>query len=535
VTSELPPKLAPAPRIVKPRRRRYKALPVVAVAGDEVLAETGELITLSELVERLPDMPSTLFATMGAADLLATFDDVYHWSHPAAWQWRVSDYQRSMHTDGPTRLTRTNGRLSVRSCRVTIAVHFFGFKNHHYHKMIDPIVMHGTGLAKVWPSDKPEIVKVLQWATTLRDFCAANNLEVRPTPGGISSQLLTDPRFYPKARRKVPAPTNRLARDNLPGNYYYLAVSPSQERTYTAHQLDQHRAHHYHARTIHFPHADHLYAYGYFRNLTRYYREQPSPDFMGLYCLDLEAPPRGWAYSWLKRGILTHQFIYTNELSALLDMGYRVLGVRAAWGSHHRDTGLNKLATWACEQLDAYGDPRWLKMLLLSAYGTLGTRPTNGEAVFRLVKRGDEKLMMTGRRSLTGKMVRRPMKLEPGIANVIQLGMIQAGTRIESVTFARYLAHHGQRILKIHADAVFVEVNEDRPLPLLLDPWRMKRTNTHLLIESMQAYTSDQETKRPGGTPLRSRRMVAVTPGGFRTLTRGTTGPTTQNGSRQHR
>ena len=494
---------------MKPRRTRRSILPVAAIAGDEVLTEAGELLSLSELAEILPKWPSTIFATVGGADLLAILDDVYAQSHPAIWQWRIADNQR--HGTGRVRHAR----------RVTLAVHFFGFKGGkrypaRFHKLIDPVTMYGHRPTKILPGDEPEIVRLLRWAAGLRDWCAENNLEVKPTLGGISSQLLGDPRFYPDARRKVPAATNERARENLPGNHYHLSVTPSPGRSYNAYYLDQHRAHHYHARLLHFPHADHLYAYGHFRTLGDYYREQPSPRFMGLMCLDLVAPVSGRHYSWLGRGRLTHQFVYSNEVTDLLDMGYRILGVRAAWGSTHRDTGLNRVADWCCDQLDQHIDARWLKPILLSTYGSLACRATDAEALFRLAKGGKEKLVLTGRRSLTGKLVHRPQKLEPGFVNVIQRGMIEAATRAESVSLARYLTHLGQRVLAIYADAVIVEVDDDRPLPPLFDPWQLKRELTHYQPENAQAYTSDQETKRPGHQLIRDRRMVTVASGRHR-------------------
>jgi hypothetical protein len=501
---------------VKPRYTKHVPLPVIAVAGDEVLTEAGEVLTLAELIERLPGLPSSIFAATGAADLLAYFDEIFAVSHPANWQWRATDKSYRVYGNHPDALKR-------RTHRVELAVNFFGFRDvekrrgsNRFHKLIDPVTMYGHRLSKVCPGNDPEIVRVLRWAITLRDFCAENNLQVRSTMGGISSQLLTDPRFYPNARRKVPAKTNQWARENLPGNHY--RVVPSSNRDYTAYELDQRRAHHHHASYLAFPHADHLYAYGDFLDLSRIYRDTVSDRFMGLYCLDLLAPEHGWYHSWLATAPrhgengreLSHRFVYTNELPHLLDMGYRVLGVRAAWGSTHRDTGLNKLAVWCCEQLDHYGDPRWLKPLLLSTYGTLACRPTDGESIFRLATSDRETLVLTGRRSLKGKLAKRPVKLEPRFVNVIQRGMIEAATRSESVGMTQYLEHLDQRVLHIYADAVFVELNEDNPLPLLPEPWRLRQVHTHYQPEGLQAYTSDQATKRPGDHRPRDNRMVAV-------------------------
>jgi len=476
---------------VIPRHRQHIALPVVAINENDVLIEGGEVLTLDDLTERLFKMPPTLFAAMGGADLVAYWDAIFSASHPETWQWRIGDYTRTAYSAHPNPNIR-------RSRRVTVAVNFFGFKSNpsRYHKMIDPVVMYGHRLSKVYPGDDVLIVKLLKWAVAVRDFCTNNNLEVRPTLGSTSIQLLTDPRFYPDARRKVPSATNATVREHLPGNFYHLTVEPSPDNDYSAFYLDQKRAHHYHAKVLRFPHSDNLYAYGCFHDLSEYYRLQPSPHFMGLYCLDLQAPEHP-GLTWI-RGNLERQFVYTNELPILYDMGYKVLGVRAAWGSHRRDAGLNKLATWACEQLDAYGDPRWLKMLLLSTYGTLATRPTNGETIFRLAKRGEDTLTLTGRHALVGKRVKRSKKLEPGIANVLHRGMIEAATRQESIGLARYLKWTGQRILSIYADAVIVEADDDKPLPFLVEPWEVKRTLNHYQPVSLQAFISDGMTKLPG-------------------------------------
>jgi hypothetical protein len=463
---------------------------VIALSGNEALTEQGEYLTVDEVTAQLLKMPSTLFATTEGPDLLSYWDSIFAVSHPGTWQWRTSEHRQS-HSKRQT-------------YRVTVAVHWFGFQAAHgktsgYHRLIDPVTMYQKKLSSVCPGDDPEIIRLLRWAVVLRDFCAENNLQVRPTIGGVSSQLLTDPRFYPRPRRKVPAKTNERARDNLPGNHYHLSLHPSPSRSYDMYYLDQHRAHHYHAQRIRFPHADHLYAYGYFRNLTSFYREQPVPNFMGLYCLDLQIPARGKAYSWIQgRGTVTHQFVHTNELPHLLDMGYRVLGVRAAWGSHHRDTGLNKLAAWACQQLDRYNDARWLKPLLLSTYGTLACRPTYAEAVFKQARRGKPVTVLTGRRSLTGLQVQRPVKLEPGIANVLQRGMIEAATRSESVGMAQYLETQLQHVLQIYADAVIVELDEDRPLPPLPDPWELKHQCNRYQPINRQAFIADGMTRLPG-------------------------------------
>lgn len=488
------------PRTVKPCNRTRQVLPIVAVGRDNYLAESGETGTTQELVENLPDYPPTIFCKLGAAEWVAELTSVYLLRTPANWQWRISDHKRDIYTPGQ----------AARTARGSAVVHYFGWKTHNgcYHKAIDPVTMYGHRLDTIWPDevtvvDNPEwrsLVKLLKWGVALRDFCGENNIEVRPTLGGMASQFLTDPRFYPNRRRKVPAKINQRTRENLPGNHYLLNVEPNPADEYTAHYLDQHRAHHYHALQVALPDSDHCFAYGRFNDLSRRAFSGTAPNFLGLYCLDLYPPANRTPFDWIDHvgKKIERAFVYSNELPHLLDLGYRVCFVRAAWGSLKRDTGLPKYAAWASEQLDRYGNPPWLKQFLLATYGTLATRPVDAEAIFRLASKGTPVTIRTGRRSLNGLSVQRKHKLEPRIAHLLQRGMIEAATRSESVGLSQYLDHLGFRVLSIYADAVIVECDDDKPLPLLPEPWRCKKTLSHLQFINQQAFTSDGMTKLPG-------------------------------------
>ena len=485
----------PPPRIVRPRARQHKKLPIVAIHGQETLTENGEMGKLADLVATLPELEPTLFVKYMGADFLAGLDAKF--ANLPNWQWHVTERERV--------ITRPDG---VRAgARVTTVVHFFGFKKGNYHKMIDPVTMTARSLDDVWPSDKPKIVRLMEWAVTLRDFCDENNMEVRPTTGGISAQFLTDPRFYPHARRKVPKLTNNSVRERLPGNFYYLSVRPGPKREYTAYYIDQHRAHHYHAQNTPLPHADGLYAMGDFQNFDTVMFPEVWDDFYGLYCLDLNTPKQrrtsSYVREWLKHGImdevLEKRFVYSNEIQFLRDMGYTVRGVRAAWGSHRQDEGLAKYAEWAMEQLDRYGSAPWIKPLLLSTYGTLATRPKIAETVWKQSKRGEPVTLATGQNKLHGMLTKGRTKIEPRIANVLHRGMIEAATRVESISYAYYLTSKNHRILSIYADAIIVQVDDDDPdLPLIVDPWRMKDTLNHLQFINTQSFQSGEMTRMPG-------------------------------------
>lgn len=481
--------LPPAPRTVKPRKRVRKRLPIVTINGGNVLFENGEVDSEGMLIMNLPIMPSTLFVKLAAADWIAG-DVNGFWSErdPDHWQWRAAPQERDVH--------RPDG-VKVAS-RVGTVIHFFGFKGGVYHKLIDPVTMYGRDLDDIWPTgDAMPLVltNLMSWATQLRDFCYENQIDVRPTIGSMAAQLLTDRRFYPNARRKVPKAINLRVRDELPGNHYALSVMPTPDREFTAYYLDQSRAHHYHARTTALPDANTLYAYGQFTDPKDPCFEEVSDGFHGLYCLDLCAPS-SQLHDWQKPG---KQFVFTNELPHLLDMGYTVNGVYAAWGSYQRDTGLALYAQWAESQLNRFADAPWLKPLLLATYGTLAVKARYGEAVFRLAKAGEPVSIVTGHNQLHGKMVRSRHKLEPRIANVMHRGMIEAATRSESVGLAQWLESEGHRVLSIYADAVIVQQDdENKSLPLLPEPWRIKTELNHLQFINQQAFMSGEMTKLPG-------------------------------------
>ena len=483
-----------APRIVKPRTRKYRFHPVIALSGTQALDEEGQIHPVDDVVRTLPDREPTLFARLNAADFIASIDKPLARKYPKTWQRRASVHERD--------IIRHDGvRIASRS---TIAIHFFGFKGGNQHKIIDPVVMYGHRLETIWPHESDRLVALLQWATTLRNFCHENGMDVRPTIGSLSAQFLTDARFYSQPRRKVPAKINERTREDATvGNHYVLNTYPTPKHEFTALYLDQHKAHHYHAATVPLPDSNYLFAHGYFKTLERIAFRKTWDDFCGLYCLSLTAPTlRPHTASIVRRSqwvrSLDRAFVYSNELPHLYDLGYKVDGVYAAWGSHCRDIGLARYARWAQEQLDYYGNQKWIKPLLLSTYGVLATRPKQNSSIFRLANRGEIVSLCTGKHELTGKLVTQPRKLEPNIANVLHRGMIEAATRSESVGYSQYLASLGWSILAIYADAVIVRNDDEQGTPPLFDPWRCKTELNHLQFINQQAFVSGEMTKLPG-------------------------------------
>jgi hypothetical protein len=460
-----------------------------------VMTEQGEAMSLGELTTQLPTLEPTLFVTIQSADLLAHLNGIFLLRDPDHWQWRVSTLERDICTPDGVKV----------AARVSTVVHYFGFKGGNYHKIIDPVVMYGKRYDDVLPIGETRIGRLRSWGIALRNFCDAQGVDVRPTSGGIASQFLTDHRFYPHARRKVPTSINERVRECLPGNHYQLNIDPTPGPEFTAHYLDQKNAHHYHAQHVTLPSANHLYAYGRFTDLSECVFTDVPKRFHGLYCLDLEPPQKSGRdpFLWLSLGIdpgapLERVFIFSNELHHLADSGFRITGIRAAWGSSQPDCGIPQYARWAQTQLALHHDPTWLKSILLSTYGTLATKPRVSEAVFRLAASGSPVELRTGHRTINGLHSRGKHKLEPRIANVLHRGMIEAATRSESVGLAQWLTHEGFHVLSIYADAVMIEHDDDKPLPPLPEPWRSKQTLNHLQFLNQQAFVSGEMTKLPG-------------------------------------
>lgn len=490
-------------RVVKPRIGKHSPHPVVAVYDGWAMNESGELITEKELIRRLPKLSTHLFIRLHAAEWVVLLDGEYRAQYPGTWNCRFVTKENN--------LIQQNGAL--RPVREQVVAHYFGWKTSgagDYHKVLDPLIFSDKKPSK--QNDTPYLKVLLDWGVGLRDFCSENKLDVRSTAGGIAGQFLTDSRFYPDSRRKVPRATNGVVREALPGNYYYLNVLPEAGREYTAYYLDQHSSHHHHAAEVALPNSNELYAYGRFTDLDECVFPTTWKRFYGLYCLDLQPPEKSsrWVRDWLGHGssgeVLEKRFVYSNELEHLRAEGYGVTGVRAAWGSHQLDTGINTYARWAHQQLEDNPGLPWLKRLLLATYGVLAVTPRGHLSLYARAKGGELASVRVEGATFTGYKITQKTKLEPRIANVLHRGMIEAACRRETINYAEWMERSGYQILSIYSDAVIVEVNDDLPAPMTPEPWRLKRTLTHLRFMNAQAYRSAEESKIPGGM---SRAMLA--------------------------
>jgi hypothetical protein len=501
----------PFPRTIRPRsdkpRKRYA---VVAVNGflTGALTEDGRELTFDELVAYLPEMGPTLFVTLNqAAEFVLKLHERY--SANATWNAGI--------VPGDERAFTGPGEFRV-PLRTTYPVRFFGWRSTHkgtpnrMHHAIDPLTYHARHLHEMCPpvGGETPIRTLLRWGVALRDFCQAHNWEVRPTQGATVSQALTDSRFYPGARRKVPKCINARAREHLPGNHWKLLVKP--EKVYpNAIYLDQSRCHHYHAEHVGLPDANELWAYGRFWDLARIMWENVPSQFYGLYCLDLAHSGSYHCFDWI-RGDLTKQFIWSSELPHVLDMGYRVTGVRAMWGSPVRDQGIPAYARWAQDQLDTYPGQPWLKPLLVSLYGVLACTPKQPVSWYAQAKKGDVAEIFVGARHATGYRAKGKQKIEPRIANVLHRGLIEAATRSETVGMAQHLNRRAISVYHLYVDGIIVEDEESRPVPELPAPWRCDKYLQDYCGQDDISFTSRQMSKQPGRSLHRGKPVNVSSP-----------------------
>lgn len=499
-------------RIVKPRRTGYKPHQIVALRHDTVLTEDGELLDFNQFIESLAVCKPVLVVKQNVADFVALLDERFS-DHPH-WQWRASSKERDVFLPG----------RELQAHTISTVIHFFGFQKGAqdsesvFHMALDPVTFYGRSIDKFYTGDEPVIYKLMRWAKDLRQWCQDNNLAVKPTNGGLATQLLRDARFYPDRRRKVPHLINERVREQLPGNYYQLCTDPTPYKEYSAHYLDQKRSHHYHAQHTALPNSNSLFAFGRFLDLANTVSDSVWPDFYGLYFLDLLRPETQTDHPFTIFSTKADEgdrefsaFVYSNELGILADHGFTVTGVRAAWGSKYRDQGIPRYAQWCQQQLDQYNNAAWLKPILLCTYGVLAVRPSEMSFVYKRAKRGEPVSLFAGQRKLHGLLVNytNGRKLEPAICNVLHRGMIEAATRAESLGLAHYLTYLGRKVLSIYADAVIVETEESAPeayISNLPEPWRLHRTLNHLRFINTQAFVSGEMSRLPGVTGMEHKR-----------------------------
>lgn len=494
------------PRPVKPRKLQDANLPIIVVHRDSVFVErTGELMNVDRLPVLVATEPSSLFVIHSAGSILHGLHERYK-DHPQ-WQYKLTPIHRKTNPNP--------GKSKTRIVVKDVVVNFFGFSRKgkgksKYHYPLDPLLFVRMSAPEIRGRDEDTMTALYEWGKDVRKFAVDNQMKVSPTSGGMAAQLLRDPRFYPDDRRKVPAATNVRARVVLPGNFYRLKVET--DRFYRAVYLDQKSAHHNCAKDLEFPHADRLFAKGYFAGNgcngcnglwshagTQHFKKiirQP-----GLFHLRLRVP-------YIREGVTVPPYmektgehdawVYSNELPMIAELGGKILGLYAAWTSTKTDKGLNRYAEWALEQIqDADEKTRpWLKPTLLAPYGILAAKPRRMEFAFYRAKSGEDKLLPVGGAMLPVKSKKTAGEFEPGFANVIHRGMIEAETRKRTIELANQLNAAGVEVIAVYADSVFARRNA--PLPLLPAGWSVKSDLDGLRFLNDVSFTSKQLVRLPG-------------------------------------
>lgn len=493
------------PRTVKPRKPSRASLPIIAVAGTSVLIErTGETTTTNDLPDLLRIEPSSILVAHNVALTVWELDKAY--DGDPRWQFRMFPVEREVyHPDG------RRHRTIVKNVVVSFCG-FMGMKEpriaSHYHYPLDPLVFVNKTARQIRAdTDESLLVALYEWARDVRGFLLDNDLAVRPTSGGLAGQLLRDKRWFPRDRRKVPRATNRRARDYLPGNHYEL-FSPEDRYIKHAYYLDQENAHHSCAEALSFPHPDTLYAKGRFDGRDRPWLRPSSPRFKqvlrehGLFRLRIHVPhlPDGsFPPPCMSRQGEHTVFVWSNELDDIRALGGRIEYIIAAWTSPDRCTGLTQFATWAINTLKESAPSRkeWLKPALLSTYGVLAAKPRYMEFAYKQATGAELATYPIACEEIEVMTKRAARKHEPGTANVIHRGMVEAETRARSLRLARQLAACGIEVLSVYADSVFARADGPE-LPLLPHPWKLKSMLNGLRFVNEVSFTSREMNKLPG-------------------------------------
>jgi len=522
---ELPP--ADAPRVIKPRKGGATSFRnIIALTGSELLLErTGEVYPADALPAIIAVEPSSILVCQGFGSHLERLVRMYgeQGTHPdPRFNYRVTPHYRE---------SATGHQVQVLDC----VCNFIGFAQvkadkakgiktvpARYHYPLDPVQFIRQSIEELRgdldaPDSDNRLAKLLAWAQEVRQWCQEQEIEVKPSSGGLVAQLLRDKRFYPEPRRKSPRLINDTARSRLPGNYYRLHVPRNDP--YRGIYLDMSSAHHTVARRITFPDVNSLQAYGRFGDADHERGRRPvaggqSPllGYPGLFKLGITVPhlreaqyppPWGW------RPGTYPAWIYSNELELVQELGIEIQCVYAAYISEQAETGLNRYAEFALEQIREHPHLKpWLKPTLHSTYGVLAAKPRPFETGFYRAKGGESWDYPMGPASVHVKRTTTKRPVESRLANVIHRGMIEAEVRKESLWMARFLTEVDHRqVLAVYADSLFI-LDTGKPMRVLPPWWRVSAYVTDLRFLTPTHFTSAELVRLPGFSRKRSAREL---------------------------
>lgn len=497
----------PPPKPVKPRTKQFEYLPLCVTDGttywDEETQATGDYGHLIRNVGSLAK--ERIFVLLHSGDFIRSMARYYGSDERFQIVGRLSTRDG---LSGPRRITRTGNPYFTHSMPYWYR---FGFRARSrersvWHLILDP-TQYTTAIKTV---NGRGIEGLIEWAKDVREWCKEANVPVYPTPGTYGAAFLTDPRFYPEARRKVPRFINDRARPALPGNYYYLR-GDHKARYYGVCEIDMSAAHHNAAIRVVFPEADSLFARG------NYWTKDPKDPLSdkpwlwsgtasferalkmhGLFYCRLIVPSSDSVYLHTKPQFQVGTnlaFIYSNEISILRQLGVEIKYIIAAWGSPSRDYGLARFGQWALGQLGTALPDRkvWLKPTLISVHGCLACRPetSGGTGFYRTESPRCNVVLLPIRGAVIPLYVPRSSGWEPGFVNVIHRGMIEAETRKRLIEFDKAT---GERSLCLYADSVFMQNPPDQ----LPEGWRLKASHQWIVFLDHVSWASDVASKMPG-------------------------------------
>lgn len=460
---------------------------------------TGEIqyqrYILTEDGKRKGDIPRyvreaepTVFITVDPSSFLAQLQETY--ALDPEWRYTLTRSQQEIQGMGMSR----------------VKIRTFGFRTGHprLHQCWDPRAMSPTPMHKFIDGEVTH-ESLLSWATDVRAWAQANDLDLRNAFAGYAAQLLRDKRFYPEPRRKVPRITNEKARPSLPGNLVNIYVPPG-PRAYNVTSIDQRSAHHRIVQSLPLPDANTLWARGEFgdpENVTDFWAERNTPAYLrtvsqpGLVYVGMHSRrtlKREYRLPVQDYHGYQRTFLYTNMIPFVERNGSHIDGIYAAWTSSTVDDGLPRYGAWAQAEIESAPPRRkqWLKPLLHSTYGLLAARPRPLEIGHSQARGGKHEHFLLGPRQFDVRMTQLP-NWQPVIANVIQRGMIEAETQIRSLTMAQELTAAGCDVLHIHTDGLHVQGQ----LPLLPDDWAINGLTRVTYIDRV-SWIAQERTCLPG-------------------------------------
>lgn len=402
--------------------------------------------------------------------------------------------------------------------------------------ILDPVAFCGEAAPDVigaHPDDDAEatLYRLALWARSVIQWCRSSGFDLRPGRGGIAAQALTDARWFPDRRRKVPRFLNEIARHELPGNMYRAYTH---RKVRDAVEYDQRGAHHQAAERIAFTDPNSIMGTGWITDPhgTRVYCRPDDPAWdeltkmPGLFWIRVrihsdatnDIPPR---LPVLQNAGEYTAPIWSTELPELYRDDVTILHMVAAIVSETRTEqgGLNAFAAWAQEQLSSASksDARWLKPMLLSVYGALAqtARPI-GRFSNEPTPASEPGVIIIGGQPIKANISRSKRAAEPRYVNVTDRGLIESETRMESIRLARAMwdGWDGERreLIAIYADAILVSAEGSMGGVFASDgiehlewakshgikaEWRA-RERTNLQMLNPNSYSSDQVVKTPG-------------------------------------